>query len=100
MSEIDVFTIDLSNIYELSPEASATTILKKILENYKVRFKVVWGISPDVGDIIKEKDFEKYIDHRKHPLECVAEYAKDKGADAVVELRDGYELAYAVVWYE
>jgi hypothetical protein len=99
--------INLVDIYSLGHlDVSASTILKTILELYNTKYELLMNESPDVGTEyhVDDKEFIDAIEeaYMRHPIDAVNEvimnYAQKKNATAVVELFDGYEHAFALLY--
>jgi len=98
--------LDLSDLYELGHiNITAAKLLERILEAYKVEYELLVNCSPDsgveyfVGDKEFREAFNKAAGWREEE-EVVDEYARERNAVAVVELFDGYEWAYALIYSE
>lgn len=99
-------TIDLEGLYTLGegPDVVAAVVLEELLKLFRVgRYEVVYNYSPDVGGevLVDDRKFAKDVreaEDYEGVVEAVRRYAERVGATAVVELFDGYESAYAVVW--
>ena len=103
--------IDLQDLYGLRPRQTAATILKSILENYRVKILLILNLSPDSGlsyDIISTT-YRSYIDPNivdeiikesesvEEITQKILEMLIERFNVVVVELFDGYEYAVAFV---
>ena len=105
--------IDLVKIYDLIPNSKASTILKTLLQNYKInRILLLVNESPDVGveeeiidesvkkelialaKILYENNYERYMEYDDLVF---MKYAELHPEHYVIILYDGYEIAYAIV---
>jgi hypothetical protein len=100
--------ISLDDLYSFGHlDMTATSILKNLLEIYNAKYELLANESPDTGTDYHVND-RKFIDAMEeaymseYPLEAVEKVIKDyavkRGAGAVVELFDGYEHAWALVF--
>jgi hypothetical protein len=99
--------LDFEELYSLGHiDVQACKLLERILQTYNVKYEIVVNISPDVGveyftnDIDFIRKFEKAEGWWHEEITAIREYAARRGARAVVELFDGYEVAYALVFGE
>jgi len=104
-----VVRFDLDALYcELGiPEASAKTLLQKILDAIlplycpECEYRIVLAWSPDAGDYHIDPDFETlYVENvGREDMELLQAFAAETGANVIAALCDGYEYAYAMIWY-
>jgi hypothetical protein len=102
--------INLSDLYGLGHlDVKASTILETILKLYNVSYKLLINESPDIGIeyLTNDNEFvnamnEAYMS--EYPadsmLAVIMDYARKRDASAVIELYDGYEHAWALVFEE
>jgi len=109
--EIPVITINLEELYDAvgGPDSSASSILEGILKAWGVKYSLLCNSSPDVGDEYFDEEFETLLDkyyeayiegkinEDPHVLTAL-HIAARRGADAVIDFRDGYESAIAIAW--
>jgi len=97
-------SIDLEDLYKLGHiKIAAARLLDEILRTYNVEYELLVNCSPDIGDefLVDDKDF---IEKFKNALgwqemkKVLKDYAKRRNAKAIVELFDGYESAYALIF--
>jgi len=87
-----VIRINLEELHEISlPEKSAVRLLAEILRFYKIEAKAIYGVNPDVEQVItlNPDGTLGYVD-----VDIDAEL---RSCEIVVELFDGYETAYACI---
>ena len=95
--------VDLQDLHEFKPRYPASELLRRILDAYEAEYEVLVNCSPDVGVeyYTDDDEFKKAFGEVRSWLDeavVVEEYAKKRKARAVVELFDGYEWAYALVF--
>jgi len=97
--------LDFEELYSLGHiNITASKLLQQILETYNVRYEIVVNISPDVGaeyftnDLDFIRKFESAEGWWHEEVAALVDYAKRRNAVAIVELRDGYETAFALVY--
>jgi hypothetical protein len=96
--------LDFSELYRLGHiDVLATELLKKILDAYNVEYEILLNFSPDTGVeyITNDKEFIRKFDEAQGWLEeerVIEEYARKKGATAIVVLFDGYEWSAAIIY--
>ena len=109
--EIPVVVVNLEELYDVvgGPASAASTILEGILKAWGVKYEILCNSSPDTGDTYFDKEFDSLldeyynaymegeIDEDPHVLTAL-HIAARRGADAVVDFRDGYESALAIAW--
>jgi hypothetical protein len=80
--------------------------LERILDAYNLNYEIIMNCSPDVGveyftnDIDFIKAFERADGWWHEEITVINDYAKKRGATAIVELYDGYERAVAIILKE
>jgi hypothetical protein len=96
--------IDLEPLHKFDPLTPAASILKSLLENYKLEIIAMINISPDLPNVeIVAKDTEteetirKILAETEDIEEAVEKIDEAIGFDAIIKLFDGYETAYAFV---
>jgi hypothetical protein len=98
--------IDLTELYELGHiDMTAAKLLQKILDAYNLKYETILNYSPDVGVeyyMGDEKFKEEFSEAQgwQEEEKVIDEYAKQRGAIAIVWLFDGYESAYALIFGE
>jgi len=100
--------IDLSDLYGLGHvDVKASTILETILKLYNVSYELLINESSDIGIeyLTNDKEFVNVMDEAymseysaDSMLVVIMDYARKRDASAVVELCDGYEHAWALVF--
>jgi hypothetical protein len=88
-----VTAINLEKLYDFTerkPEKASCRLLKQILDFYNINAKLIASINPDLEYtvICRDNDIE-YVDVDIDTLLKDCEY--------VIQLNDGYEIAYACV---
>jgi len=107
--EIPVVVVNLEELYDAvgGPMNSASDILEGILKAWGVKYSLLCNSSPDVGDEYYDEEFKNLLDEYYDKEEEIDEdpyvlaalrIAAQRGADAVIDFRDGYESALALVW--
>jgi hypothetical protein len=101
----EVIRIDLRGLYELGYiNMSAARVLEKLLEIYGIeRYEILLDYNPDIGLelFVSDRELREKLESAEDYKEfssVVVEYAVRRGAVAAVELYDGYERAYALVF--
>ena len=95
--------IDLQDLYTIAkPKVTAAELLQRILDAYNLNYELLVNCSPDSGVeyFVDDREFRKAFNNAagwQEEERVVEEYAKKRGATAVVELFDGYERAYALI---
>jgi hypothetical protein len=97
--------IDFEELYSLGHiDIRACDLLQRILDAYNVKYEMLANSSPDTGVeyLTDDEDFISAFS-RAYPVagevdRVIEEYASMRGAEAVVELFDGYELAWALIY--
>jgi crotonobetainyl-CoA:carnitine CoA-transferase CaiB-like acyl-CoA transferase len=96
--------LDFEELYRLGHiDVRACDLLQRILDTYNIKYELLANSSPDVGVeyLTDDVEFINAFEKAEYPSEIdkvIEEYATKKGAEAVVELFDGYEIAWAVVY--
>jgi len=97
--------VNLQDLYELGHiDVQAYKLLERILQTYNVKYEIVVNISPDVGAeyFVDDKDFIRKFEKAEgwwhEEVAALVDYAKRRKAVAIVELFDGYETAFALVY--
>ena len=105
--EVKWIKIRLDDLYGLGyPDMTAISILKTLLEIYNMNYEPLANESPDAGTdyYVNDKEFidameEAYLhDPIDGVKKVIKEYAQKRNAVAVVELYDGYEHAWALIF--
>ena len=95
--------LDFSDLYKLGHiDILAAELLERILDAYNLNYQLLVNCSPDVGVAyyIEDYNFMREFDRAQGWQEeerVIEEYARKKGATAIVELFDGYEWAAAII---
>ena len=96
--------IDLQDLYSFGHlDRTAARVLEEILEIYNVsNYVVVLNLSPDAGAdvLVGDEEFKRDIKAAYYPEDfdrAVMKLAVKLGAEAIVELFDGYEIAFALL---
>jgi hypothetical protein len=101
----EIIKIDLEGLYEIGgPEMTACSILKTLLNIYRIRHELLVNLSPDAGEefITDDREFIERFRKAEEPDKIertIAEYAEKKKGIAV-ELFDGYERCFAIAYEE
>jgi hypothetical protein len=97
--------VNLQDLYELGHiDVQAYKLLERILQTYNVQYEVIVNISPDVGAeyFVSDLDFIRKFESAEgwwhEEVAALVDYAKRRKAVAIVELFDGYETAFALVY--
>jgi hypothetical protein len=105
--EVKWIKISFDDLYGLGyPDETAITILKTLLEIYNMNYELLANESPDTGTdyYVNDKEFIDAMEeaYMRDPIDAVKavimDYAQKKNAIAVVELYDGYEHAWALIF--
>jgi hypothetical protein len=101
--EVKWIRLDFSDLYSLGHiDVLAAELLAQILDAYGVKYELLVNCSPDVGVTyyVYDLEFMRKFDEAQGWQEeekVIEEYARKKGATAIVELFDGYEWAAAII---
>jgi len=96
--------IDLQDLYNLGHiDIMAVDLLEKILDAYNLDYEILVNCNPDIGCeyAVDDNDFMRKFSEaqgRQEGRRVIEEYARKKGATAIVELFDGYETAFALIY--
>jgi len=103
--EIPEVFISLEELYDTVgfPPTAAWETLKAILEKWSLDHVILYNVSPDAGIEYFDPEFERIAEKYEEGDEddwltsAVRDYARRKGARAIVTYYDGYEEAAAVI---